>query len=126
MPEAGERFAAVGEIELCYQTFGRPSDPALLLIAGLGAQMLLWEDDFCRALAKRGFWVIRFDNRDMGRSTKIAWTVPANLGQAIAALKPAKGYPLPTCSRTWPATRSGCWTRSGSRAPMSRACRWAA
>ena len=95
VPESGERFAAVDKIELCYQTFGRPGDPALLLIAGLGAQMLLWEDDFCRALAKRGFWVIRFDNRDMGRSTKIAWTVPANLGQAIAALKPGERIPSP-------------------------------
>jgi pimeloyl-ACP methyl ester carboxylesterase len=94
-PDSGERFAAIGEIELCYQTFGRLSDPALLLIAGLGAQMLLWDDDFCLDLAKRGFWVIRFDNRDMGRSTKIAWTLPANLGQAIAALKPGERIPAP-------------------------------
>jgi pimeloyl-ACP methyl ester carboxylesterase len=93
--EAGERLAAVGEIELCYQTFGQASDPALLLIAGLGAQMLLWEDDFCRDLAQRGLFVIRFDNRDMGRSTKVAWTVPANLGHAIAALKPGERIPAP-------------------------------
>ena len=43
--------------------------PALLLIMGLGSQMLLWEEDFCDQLAERGFWVIRFDNRDVGRST---------------------------------------------------------
>jgi pimeloyl-ACP methyl ester carboxylesterase len=94
-PEVAERFAAVGEVELCYQTFGHPGDPAILLISGLGAQMLLWEDDFCRDLAKRGFFVIRFDNRDMGRSTKIAWTLPPDLGQAIAALKPGERIPAP-------------------------------
>jgi pimeloyl-ACP methyl ester carboxylesterase len=93
--ESDERFVTVGDVELCHQNFGRPGDPAVLLIAGLGAQMLLWEDDFCRRLAKRGFFVIRFDNRDIGRSTKLAWTVPADLGQAIAALKPGERIPSP-------------------------------
>jgi pimeloyl-ACP methyl ester carboxylesterase len=69
--EAGERFAKVGELEICLQTFGRPSDPPLLLIAGLGAQMILWEDDFCAALAERGLWVVRYDNRDVGKSSQI-------------------------------------------------------
>lgn len=64
-----EQFARVGEIELCYETFGSPADPAVLLVMGLAAQMVVWDDDFCRALADRGLWVIRFDNRDVGRST---------------------------------------------------------
>lgn len=64
-----ERFAQVGEVELCWQQFGRDEDPPLLLIMGLGAQMLLWPDGFCEGLAERGFRVIRFDNRDCGRST---------------------------------------------------------
>jgi pimeloyl-ACP methyl ester carboxylesterase len=66
---SGEQYARVGELELCYETFGERGMPALLLIMGLGSQMLLWEEDFCERLAERGFWVIRFDNRDVGRST---------------------------------------------------------
>jgi pimeloyl-ACP methyl ester carboxylesterase len=66
---SGEQRARVGDIEVCYETFGDRSQPALLLIMGLNSQMLLWEDEFCENLADRGFWVIRFDNRDCGRST---------------------------------------------------------
>ena len=56
-------------IELAYETLGDPRDPALLLIMGLGAQLIDWPDEFCELLAGRGFRVIRFDNRDAGRST---------------------------------------------------------
>ncbi len=66
---AGERLARAGEIDLCYETFGDEVSPPLLLVMGLGSQMVLWDDEFCRNLASRGFWVIRFDNRDIGRST---------------------------------------------------------
>ncbi len=66
---SGEQYARVGKIKLCCETFGDRTQPALLLIMGLGAQMVLWEDRFCEQLAERGFWVIRFDNRDVGRST---------------------------------------------------------
>jgi pimeloyl-ACP methyl ester carboxylesterase len=59
----------VGQVTLCYETFGSPDAPPLLLIMGLGSQMILWDDEFCRRLAARGFFVIRFDNRDVGRST---------------------------------------------------------
>ena len=85
--EAGERFVKVGELEICHQTFGRPSDPPLLLIAGLGAQMILWEDDFCAALAARDLWVVRFDNRDVGKSTQIDWKPSADAGAAVAERK---------------------------------------
>jgi pimeloyl-ACP methyl ester carboxylesterase len=65
-----ERFAEVGRgIELCYQTLGDPDDPPMLLIMGIGSQMIGWPDGFCELLAGRGFRVIRFDNRDSGRST---------------------------------------------------------
>src|SRR5438874_12084018 len=66
-----EQFAHVNGIELCYETFGDQSDPALLLIMGLGTQMVAWRDEFCQDLASRGFYVIRFDNRDCGRSSKM-------------------------------------------------------
>jgi pimeloyl-ACP methyl ester carboxylesterase len=64
-----EQFQTVGDVELCYETFGRPEDPALLLVMGLGTQMLGWHEDLCARLAGRGFFVIRYDNRDVGRST---------------------------------------------------------
>src|SRR5438046_8094184 len=60
--------ATANGIELEYETFGEPKAAPLMLIAGLGAQMLSWDDDFCRLLAGRGFHVIRFDNRDAGLS----------------------------------------------------------
>ncbi len=67
-----ERFADIGgAIRLCYETFGTETDPPMLLIMGLGTQMIGWPDEFCAQLAERGFHVVRFDNRDVGRSTKI-------------------------------------------------------
>lgn len=63
--------AASNGIELEYETFGVAGDPPLLLVMGLGAQMISWDDDLCEAFADRGFFVIRFDNRDVGLSTKI-------------------------------------------------------
>jgi len=73
-----ELFCDVGgEITLCYETFGERSDPAALLIMGLGAQMVTWQDDFCEELAARGLYVIRFDNRDVGRSTHLQGPPPS-------------------------------------------------
>jgi pimeloyl-ACP methyl ester carboxylesterase len=66
---SGEQFARVGEVDLCYETFGDPGAPAMLLVMGLGGQMVLWDERFCEKLAERGFFVVRFDNRDIGRST---------------------------------------------------------
>jgi len=66
---AGECTAAVGELELCYETFGAAEAPPVLLVMGLASQMILWDEDFCALLAAEGFRVIRFDNRDVGRST---------------------------------------------------------
>ena len=54
-----------------HETFGDPSDPAVLLVMGFGTQMLGWDADFCRLLAARGRYVIRYDNRDCGLSTKL-------------------------------------------------------
>jgi pimeloyl-ACP methyl ester carboxylesterase len=68
MPEA---LCTVGDVEICYETFGDPADPAMLLIMGLGTQMLAWHEDFCEQLASRGFFVIRHDNRDIGRSSHL-------------------------------------------------------
>jgi pimeloyl-ACP methyl ester carboxylesterase len=72
-----EIFCRVGDVDLCYETFGDPADPAMLLIMGLGTQMLGWDEAFCSELAGRGFFVVRYDNRDSGRSTIFdAYPVP--------------------------------------------------
>jgi pimeloyl-ACP methyl ester carboxylesterase len=74
----GECLCDVGRgITLCYETIGDPADPPLLLVMGLGMQMIGWQDELCAELAGRGFHVVRFDNRDAGRSTSIDAPVPA-------------------------------------------------
>ena len=57
-------------VDLCYQTFGDAGDEPLLLVMGLGGPMIWWDPDFCAMLANAGFYVIRYDNRDTGRSTR--------------------------------------------------------
>jgi pimeloyl-ACP methyl ester carboxylesterase len=79
-------------IQLEYETFGDRGAPPLLLVMGLGGQMLLWDDGFCEALAERGHFVVRFDNRDVGLSTKLdAAGVPnvLELMQRVAGGQPA-------------------------------------
>lgn len=63
-------------IELCYDQIGDPDDPPVVLIAGLGQQLHSWPLDFATALAGRGYRVIRFDNRDVGRSTHMDYPAP--------------------------------------------------
>ena len=58
-------------IELEYESFGADSDPVVLLVMGLGCQMVHWDDEFCARIAEQGFRVVRFDNRDIGLSTKL-------------------------------------------------------
>ncbi len=63
--------APANGLELWYEALGDPDDAPLLLVSGLGSQGITWADDFCMALVREGFYVIRFDNRDVGLSTKI-------------------------------------------------------
>lgn len=60
-----------GGIELCYEDWGDEAAEPILLIMGLSAQMLVWPDEFCQMLVEKGYRVIRFDNRDIGLSTKV-------------------------------------------------------
>jgi pimeloyl-ACP methyl ester carboxylesterase len=59
-------------IDIEYESFGRDSDPLILLIMGFGAQLIFWPDSLCEGLAAKGFRVVRFDNRDIGKSTHLA------------------------------------------------------
>lgn len=63
------------EVELCYQTFGDPRAEPLLLVMGLGGPMTWWPEDLCLRLADAGFHVVRYDNRDTGRSTRMTGRV---------------------------------------------------
>ena len=85
--------ARANGIELEYETFGAQGAPAVLLISGLGSQMISWRDEFCTQLAARGFQVIRFDNRDSGLSTWMEDAGPADLSAALNG-SPQPAYQL--------------------------------
>lgn len=88
-----DSYAEVGDgITLCYDTFGDPSNPTLLLVMGLGAQMISWYDELCEEFAAKGFHVVRFDNRDAGLSTFLPEPVDVfQVMQLIGGGEPADG-----------------------------------
>jgi pimeloyl-ACP methyl ester carboxylesterase len=89
-----EQFCDIGGgITLCYEDFGDPADPTLLLVMGLSMQMIAWHEDFCEELAGRGFHVVRFDNRDMGRSTRMSFR-PSTPGQLLRRRTGPEQYTL--------------------------------
>ena len=87
--------ARANGIELCYDTFGDASSPPLLLIMGLASQMIAWHDEFCSQLAARGYRVIRFDNRDIGLSTRFDDAGVPNVAAAFAAALQGKPVDAP-------------------------------
>jgi pimeloyl-ACP methyl ester carboxylesterase len=91
---SGEQFAQLGRVKLCYETFGDAGATPLLLVMGLAAQMVLWEEEFCERIADRGFFVIRFDNRDIGRSTILRDAPVPKRWQLFVRDKRAAAYAL--------------------------------
>jgi pimeloyl-ACP methyl ester carboxylesterase len=89
-----EQTCRVGDIDIAYETFGDPSQPALLLVMGLATQMIAWHDDFCAELAGHGFHVVRFDNRDVGRSSAMRDLPAPTLRQLALRSKGAAAYSL--------------------------------
>jgi pimeloyl-ACP methyl ester carboxylesterase len=89
-----ESIARVNGIEVAYETFGDLADETILLIMGLGVQMLGWDEQFCRLLAGRGFRVVRFDNRDVGRSAKIEGGPRPDVMAAVAGDASTASYLL--------------------------------
>jgi pimeloyl-ACP methyl ester carboxylesterase len=90
----GEQLTDIGGgITICHDSFGDPNDPPVLLIMGLGTQMIAWREDFCEQLASRGFWVTRFDNRDVGLSTHLSGRAPT-LPQLVTRRIPDDAYAL--------------------------------
>ncbi len=80
-----ERTVHANGVEICTEPFGDPADPAVLLIMGIGASMLWWEDGFCRMLAGAGRYVVRYDHRDTGRSVTYEPGRPGYTGADLAA-----------------------------------------
>jgi pimeloyl-ACP methyl ester carboxylesterase len=80
-----ERMIEANGVELCAESFGDPSDSPILLVMGLGASMLWWEEGFCRMLADGGRFVIRYDHRDTGRSVSYPPGRPGYTGEDLTA-----------------------------------------
>lgn len=89
-----EQTARIGDIELAYEVGGDPAGVPMLLIMGLGAQMILWPDDLVAELGARGFRTVRFDNRDCGRSTWIEGGPEPNPLAALAGDTSSASYTL--------------------------------
>ena len=75
-----------------YESFGRESDPAILMIMGFSAQMTMWPVELCEGLASRGYRVVRFDNRDIGLSQKLEGASEVNVAETF--MKAAMGQPI--------------------------------
>ena len=88
-----EQTAPVNGIEIAYQEIGDPGDEPIVLIMGLGTQMIAWDLGFCELLANEGFRVIRFDNRDVGHSTWID-SPPPNLLAMLLGVRHGLAYTL--------------------------------
>ena len=94
VPHSNQAFAEAKGIRIAYDTFGDPSAQPLLLIQGLGGQLVNWREEFCVQLATRGYWVIRFDNRDVGLSTSFDEAGVPNIAQMTRVQQ--QGEPLQT------------------------------
>ena len=82
-------------IKIEYETFGDPSSPAFLLIIGLGNQLIHWQEKFCQQIADNGYYVIRYDNRDSGLSTKFEGLRSEEIMDKIGALFMGENIPVP-------------------------------
>lgn len=96
VPRSAEQFATVAPgVRLCYQTFGSPDGEPLLLVMGLGGPMNWWNDELCEQFVAAGFHVVRFDNRDVGRSSRLEGRVTrAQLVQAFLGRRTQAPYAL--------------------------------
>ncbi len=116
-----------GDLKLYYEDMGDVDDPPVLLIMGLGAQLLLWRPAFCEKLVGQGLRVIRYDNRDVGLSSRVE---PPESDRPMARGCSGSGSGCAarprTRWRTWPTMPPRCSTTWASRAPTSSGPRWAA
>lgn len=95
VPKTSPERARANGIELCWDSFGAVGAPPLLLIMGLASQMIAWPDEFCALVAERGFRVVRFDNRDIGLSTRFDSAGIPDIGAALTAAMQGKPVDAP-------------------------------
>ena len=95
VPRTPPAFARANGLDICYDTFGDPAAPPLLLIMGLNSQMIAWDDEFCSELARRGYRVIRFDNRDIGLSTRFDSAGVPDVSAAFMTVMQGKSIDAP-------------------------------
>jgi pimeloyl-ACP methyl ester carboxylesterase len=100
-------MAKANGIELCYDTFGDPGAPPMLLIMGLAAQMIGWDEEFCGQLASQGYYVVRFDNRDVGLSTRFPLSGTPNIMALIGQALMGKAVEVPYTLRDMAADSVG-------------------
>jgi pimeloyl-ACP methyl ester carboxylesterase len=105
-----ERLIEANGIEICMEAFGDPADPPILLIMGIGASMLWWEEGFCRMLADGGRFVIRYDHRDTGRSVTYPPGQPGYTGADLTtdAAGVLDGYDIPAAHLVGVSAGGGC------------------
>ena len=89
------RRAQANSIEIAYDTFGDPAAPPIMLIMGIGCQLIDWPAEFCTQLADRGYWVVRFDNRDVGLSTRLDGAGVLNISALAKALARGQAVQVP-------------------------------
>ena len=82
-------------IQIEYETFGERASPTLLLITGLGGQLIFWDEELCEHLAQRGHFVIRYDNRDVGLSSKLEEAGVPDVMRTIGALMQGEAIKAP-------------------------------
>ena len=118
--------AAANGIEIAYEEIGNADAPPVLMIMGFSAQLTLWPEGFVGGLADRGYRVIRFDNRDIGLSTKFDG-VRVSGSPAVRLARGQFGRPARsrTPCTTWPPTPRACSTTWASSRRTSSARRWA-
>jgi hypothetical protein len=109
-----ERMIEANEVQLCTESFGNAADPPILLVMGIGASMLWWEEGFC-LLARGGRFVIRYDDRDTGRSVTYEPGHPEYTGADLVADALGVSTPMRSQPRTWSASRRAGRSRSYSR-----------
>jgi len=95
IPHSAPLRARANGIEIVYDRFGDPDAPPMLLVMGLGCQMIDWHEEFCYQLAARGYGVIRFDNRDIGLSTKLDKADVPNIAALMEALGRGEAVQMP-------------------------------
>ncbi len=110
---SGERMARCNGLDLCYQTFGDKTDPALVLVMGLGTQMIGWDEALCAALARSGLFVVRFDNRDIGRSTRFDAAGVPNIVALMGMMAIGRKFEVPYTLRDMAADTVGVMDHLG-------------